>query len=132
MRARAVGRAGRVDDREPLGIPKRLEGLERRMQTEVAIKVDRRLGAAIRFRNRDVRAQIVVAVLAVRYDYVQTINGAALKDGDQRLPLAAGNLVNGFGQRAPEKGRRRRRQTKRSERDAAGFDEIPSVHARTS
>ena len=50
------------------------------MQSKKAVEIDRRFRAAIRFGNRDVRPQIVIVVLPVRDDDVESINRAALED----------------------------------------------------
>ena len=45
VRARAVGRAGGVDDGELLRVPQRLERREPRVQAEEAVEIDRAVGA---------------------------------------------------------------------------------------
>ena len=42
VRARRIGRADRVDDRQVLRVEERLQRRERRMQAEEAVEVDRR------------------------------------------------------------------------------------------
>ena len=64
------------------------------MQTKEAIEIDRRLSAAIRFCNADVRPHVIISMLAIRHDDIQPIDGAALKDRNQRLAPPARDSVN--------------------------------------
>src|SRR5262245_7594307 len=67
-------------------LPERLQRLQRRMQAEAAVEIDRAVLLA-RWLNGDRRTQLVVPLLEMRHDDVQAIGGAALKDGDQDLAL---------------------------------------------
>ena len=89
MRARGVGRAGRVDDRQVPLVEQRLERRERRDAGRRSHpdrwphpRACRGRGGP---RNGDGGAQIVVRLLAVRHHDVQSVGGAALENGDQNL-----------------------------------------------
>src|SRR6266567_7150505 len=119
-----------MNDRQALRIPHWLEGHERRMKTKEAIEIDRRLSAAIRFCHCDVRPHVIISMLAVRHDDIQPIDSAALKDRNQRLAPTARDFVNRLRQPTLKKARRRSHRTKRSQGDAAGFNEVSSIHDR--
>jgi hypothetical protein len=60
------------------------------MQSKKPVEIDRRLGVpGFGLRDRDRWPQIVVGVLAVRHDHVQSIYRAALKNRNQRFATAA-------------------------------------------
>src|SRR5215813_13492870 len=96
------------------------------MQTKVTVEIDRRLRAAIRFWNRDVRPHVIVRGFAKRHDDIQAINRATLKDRNQRLALAS--LVETFGERPFQKRWRGCHYAKRCQRDAARFKKKSSIH----
>ena len=83
MRARRVGRAHGVHDRQLSRVVNRLQRPKRRVQAEQAVEIDGRIGRAVRARNRDGGPQIVIALLAVRDHDVQSVHRAALEDRDQ-------------------------------------------------
>ena len=60
------------------------------MQSKKAVEIDRRFRAAIRFGNRDVRPQIVIVMLPVRDDDVESIDRAALEDCNKYFAARAG------------------------------------------
>src|SRR5262245_60788644 len=76
-------------------------------------------------RNRDRRTQIVILLLGVWDDRAQAVHRAALKDGDQNLPAP---LSIRLSQRARQERRRHHRGAHLGQRDAAAFQEKPSVH----
>src|SRR5581483_3279198 len=80
VRARGIGRAGGMDDRERLLLEIGRERLKRRMESEEAIEIDDAIA-----RNRDRRPRRVVRLLAVRHHDVQSVDGAALEDRDENL-----------------------------------------------
>src|SRR6266849_8409042 len=84
MRARRIGRACRVDDRELVLVKQRLQRRKARVQAKKSVKVDRRVSpAALGLRDRNRRTQPVVIWLAERRDDIQTICSAPLKQNDQ-------------------------------------------------
>src|SRR5262245_14592393 len=92
----AIRRPARVDDAELPAVPQRLQGLQRRMQREAAIEIDRAVVLTGRG-DCDRRSQFVIALLEVGHDDVQTVGGATLKDGDEDLvarALARGGRAN--------------------------------------
>ena len=68
-----------------LRVEHRLQRRKRGMQPEESIEIDRGVFAAVRPRDGDGRAQIVIRLLAVRHDNVQPVRGAALEDRHQYL-----------------------------------------------
>ena len=86
VRARRVGRAAGVDDRELPRVEERLERRQPRMQAEEAVEIDRRARSRPGRADRDARARLVVVALAERHDHVQSVDGAALEDRDQHPP----------------------------------------------
>ena len=99
VRARAVGRSARVDDRELPRLPERFQRLQPRVETEEAVEIERRAVARAGTSDRDARASSVVLALAERHDDAEAVDGAALKDRDQLLRAAV-----------PARGERRPRQ----------------------
>src|SRR5262249_20108301 len=88
MRARRIRRAGRFDNRQLTAVPQRLQRLERRVQAESSIEVDRAAVLAGR-RHGNRGPQLVIALLEERDDDVQPVRGAALEHRDENLPLRA-------------------------------------------
>src|SRR5215203_3874749 len=78
-----------MDDRQLAAVPQRLERLQRRMQGEAAIQIDRRIWRRARTRDVNARAQLVVTRLEERRHHVQTISSASLEDDDEDALLAA-------------------------------------------
>src|SRR5882724_381304 len=62
-------------------VPQRLECVHRRMQSKEAIKVKHALA-----RDGDAGPHVVIRLLTVRYNNVQTVGGAALKENNQAIP----------------------------------------------
>src|SRR6516165_11089844 len=84
-----------MDDGEVSCIVERLEGVERRMQTEEAVKV-----YDLFLRDRDAGAHRVIVLLAPGNDDVEAVGGSALEDDHETATGDGG----GFGeQRAHEK-----------------------------
>ena len=93
MRARGIGRAHGVDNRQMPRVEHRLERRERRVQSEESVQIDGRIGRAVRFGNGDGGPQFVIALLSEGNHHVQAVHGAALEDGDQDFLAPPGNLV---------------------------------------
>ncbi len=120
VRARAVGRPARLHDRKRAIVPERLQRRHAGMKTEEPVEIDGRpLGTAgPRHRNRG--TDTVVLGFAVGHDHVQSVDRAALKDGDQQLAPRAG--------RFDRPRQKRRREAERHHRHAARFEEDASGH----
>src|SRR5436190_15906021 len=72
-------------------VPQRLESSHRRMQAEEAVQINHALLSIARTRNRNAGTHAVIRLLAVRYNNVQAVSGAALKEDDQALlPRSSG------------------------------------------
>src|SRR5690349_23790028 len=78
MAARRIRRADGVDDGEALRIPEWLECCQARVQAEMSVEVHDVTG-----RHGDARPLTVVERIAVRYDHVEAVHGAALKKTNQ-------------------------------------------------
>src|SRR5205085_3555605 len=89
--ARRVGGADRVDRGETLRVPQRLEGREARVQAEIAVEID-----DVRLGHGDARPLAVVQRVAVRYDHVEPVHGAALEEANQDGAATGGNGRQGF------------------------------------
>src|ERR1700716_3571064 len=85
MRARWIGRSGRVHDREMLLFPERLKSRHCWMQSEKAVEVEHGF-----LRDVDGRTHGVVTRLAVGHDDVEAVGRAALEDHYQTLGANAG------------------------------------------
>src|SRR5688572_15443617 len=96
------------------------------MEPKETVKVNGRFRAAIRLWDSDVGAQIVVSALAERNHHVQPVNGATLKDRDQRL--APPGFQDRVSQRASQKRRRGGHRAEGRQSDAAGFKKVSSIH----
>ena len=88
MRARVVGRAGRVDDREMTLVVNALERRERRVKSVKAVQVNDAIIAGRRFFDGDARPQSVISAVFERDDRVQPVHGAALKDDHHGFAFA--------------------------------------------
>ena len=74
-----VGRANRVNRGEALVVPELLERRETRVQAEMAVEIYDRVGG-----NRDARPLLIIRRLAMRDDHVQSVDGAALEEANER------------------------------------------------
>ena len=72
-----------MNNREMAGIIDRLQGLERWMKTKETVEIDGGIRRSVRAGYCEVRPKVVICGFAVRDHNVQTIHGAALKDGDE-------------------------------------------------
>src|SRR5712692_4995201 len=78
--ARGIGRTSSVHDGQMALLPQRLKCRHGGMQTEEAVEINH--GTA---RDIDGGAHSIVQLLAVRYDDVEAVGGAALEDHNQTL-----------------------------------------------
>src|SRR5262249_10579913 len=121
VRARGVGAADRVHDRQAAVPIEREQGLEGGVETEEAVEVERRvLGAAARSGYRDRGAQRAVRALAVGDDGVEPVASATLEDRHERL--ATPERLTGRGGPDESLGgeaERHQSQPRRLEKDAA-------------
>src|SRR5439155_22317613 len=90
----AIGQTDRINDRELLAVPGRLQGTQRRVESEASVDIDRAVWLA-RFRYHDRGPQVVVPFFREGDDDVQAVGRAALKDSDEDLfslavPLGSG------------------------------------------
>ena len=81
------------------------------MESEEAVEVENRIRTASRRRDRQRRTRRIVVALTKRHDHVQAVDGAALKNRDQRLAAALFALAS----RASDE---RRRETETDERES--------------
>src|SRR5580658_8681931 len=102
VRACGVGRSGGVNDGQMALLPKRLEGRERRMESEESVEIKHRVAG-----NIDGWPHGVVCTLVVGHDDVEAVGCAALEDDDETLVLCADGLsgVRGPSQKCGNSGR---------------------------
>ena len=105
MRARRIGRAYRMHDRQIARIVNRLERRERRMQPEEAVQIDGRIRVPSGCGIAMVGPQIVVALFAMRDHHVQSVTAPRWKIATRIFLARAGRI--GRIQRAREPRRRR-------------------------
>ena len=120
VRACRVGAAGGMDEGGRAVPEERDERLERRMQSEESVEVDRRLAAGARARNGDRRPRRVIRLLAVRNEDVQPVHGAALEDRDEDAPRRRRARLGHPDEDA-------RDESARDEREAGRLEEQPSI-----
>src|SRR5262249_3636020 len=130
MRARVVGRACGMNDRELARIVDRFERRKSGMEGEESVEINRRRLVRLRpssagARNRDRRTQVVILLLGVWDNCAQPVHLAALKDGDQYLPAP---FCIRLSQRARQERRGHRRGADAGQRDATVFQKKSSVH----
>lgn len=77
-----------------LPVPQRFERSQRRMKSEEAIKIDGGIGrnGGIWPRDRNRGAKVVITLLTMRDNDIETIGRAALKDGDEYFIPSTGRV----------------------------------------
>ena len=79
-----VGRTDRVDNGQSFFIPQIFQRFQRRMQAEESIEINSSfIIASGRFRNCQLRTQMIIIRITVRDDGIQAVHAAALKDDHQ-------------------------------------------------
>ncbi len=120
VRARGIGRAAGVDESQRAVLPARHDSAERGVQAEMAVEgKDCAVTAA---GDRDRRARVVILTVAIRYDHVETVDGAAQKDHDQAF---AARITTG-GARDP--GVRSEQQDARRGSGRRGAEKVAPAH----
>ena len=127
MRARIVGRTGRMDNGKLLRRPEFFKRFKRRVKAEKAIEVDCSV-RFIRCRNGDRRAEIVILTFTVRHNDIQPIDRTALEYSHQNLLFAIAVFRIRRLCKLMQEVRCGRHKTKARQTDAARFQKKSSIH----
>src|SRR5581483_9235695 len=134
MRARRIGRASGMSDREVARLEERQHRREGGMQSEEAIQVQGALVARRGGRrNGDCGPQLVVPLFAVRNRDIEPIGSAPQKYGDQRLlaPRRSIRTGNCAGQPARQRCGARNQERRVTNKYSASWHNSPLIDAET-